>query len=157
SCAARLASRPRSRLERHRACNARSGITRCRIAGARISAPAQALSTAQKRASPARPRRRVTRREMIDEEEIDSVVRAVASAPPLEPRAPANSLLGMQIGNYHITRLLGEGGMGAVYLGEHPLIGKKVAVKVLHQGMAMDHEVAARFFTEARAVNDIHH
>ena len=40
------------------------------------------------------------------------------------------SLIGKSIGNYQIKAKLGEGGMGAVYLGEHPLIGKRVAVKL---------------------------
>ena len=41
------------------------------------------------------------------------------------------SMIGTRIGNYEIKEKLGEGGMGAVYIGEHPLIGKRVAVKVL--------------------------
>jgi eukaryotic-like serine/threonine-protein kinase len=69
----------------------------------------------------------------------------------------ATSLVGKKIGNYNITRQLGEGGMGAVYLGEHPLIGKKVAVKVLHDELAVKADIVQRFFTEAKAVNDIHH
>jgi len=40
-----------------------------------------------------------------------------------------NSLVGTQIGNYQIKELIGQGGMGSVYLGEHPRIGRKVAVK----------------------------
>jgi len=67
------------------------------------------------------------------------------------------TLVGKKIGNYNITRQLGEGGMGAVYLGEHPLIGKKVAVKVLHDDLATKQDIVQRFFTEAKAVNDIHH
>jgi len=63
----------------------------------------------------------------------------------------ATSLVGKQIGNYKITKLLGEGGMGAVYLGEHPLIGKKVAVKVLHDELAVKEDIVSRFFTEALA------
>ncbi len=69
----------------------------------------------------------------------------------------ASSLVGKKIGNYNITRQLGEGGMGAVFLGEHPLIGKRVAVKVLHDDLAQKQDIVSRFFTEAKAVNDIHH
>ena len=45
--------------------------------------------------------------------------------------------------------------MGAVYLAEHPLIGKKVALKVIHRELAGNREVVQRFFQEARAVNQI--
>ncbi len=67
------------------------------------------------------------------------------------------SLEGRSIGNYVVKAKLGEGGMGAVYLGEHPLIGKKVAIKVLREELASNEDVVRRFFNEARAVNDIHH
>ena len=67
------------------------------------------------------------------------------------------SLEGRSIGNYVVKAMLGEGGMGAVYLGEHPLIGKKVAIKVLKEELASNEDVVRRFFNEARAVNDIHH
>ena len=66
-------------------------------------------------------------------------------------------LIGQTIGNYRVTQKLGEGGMGSVYLAEHPHIGKKVALKVLHAEFASNQEVVARFFNEARAVNDIGH
>src|SRR5690348_12138117 len=45
--------------------------------------------------------------------------------------------------------------MGAVYLAEHPLIGKKVALKVIHRELANNREVVQRFFQEARAVAKI--
>ncbi|HEX7702205.1 MAG TPA: serine/threonine-protein kinase, partial [Kofleriaceae bacterium] len=45
--------------------------------------------------------------------------------------------------------------MGAVYLAEHPLIGKKVALKVIHRELASNREVVQRFFQEAKAVNKI--
>ena len=45
--------------------------------------------------------------------------------------------------------------MGAVYLAEHPLIGKKVALKVIHKELATNREVVQRFFQEAKAVNKI--
>ncbi len=67
------------------------------------------------------------------------------------------SLIGATIGNYRVVAKLGEGGMGAVYLAEHPLIGKKVALKVLHEEYSANDEVVSRFFNEAKAVNDIGH
>ncbi|HMG23637.1 MAG TPA: protein kinase, partial [Kofleriaceae bacterium] len=66
-------------------------------------------------------------------------------------------LIGQTIGNYLVTQKLGEGGMGSVYLAEHPSIGKKVALKVLHSEFSTNQEVTARFFHEAKAVNDIGH
>src|SRR5690348_1907347 len=47
--------------------------------------------------------------------------------------------------------------MGAVYLAEHPLIGKKVALKVIHRELAGNKEVIQRFFQEAKAVTRINH
>src|ERR1700677_5284214 len=66
-------------------------------------------------------------------------------------------LIGQTVGNYLVTQKLGEGGMGSVYLAEHPTIGKKVALKVLHSEFSSNPEVAERFFTEAKAVNAIGH
>ncbi len=71
--------------------------------------------------------------------------------------AQTDTLLGRQFGNYVVRQKLGEGGMGSVYLAEHPAIGKKVALKILHAEFAANHDVATRFFNEAKAVNDIQH
>jgi eukaryotic-like serine/threonine-protein kinase len=62
---------------------------------------------------------------------------------------------GQFIGNYRVLSKLGTGGMGAVYLAEHPLIGKRVALKVIHKELAGNREVISRFFNEARSVNRI--
>jgi serine/threonine protein kinase len=76
------------------------------------------------------------------------------------PGAPGHApdpLIGQTIGNYLVRQKLGEGGMGSVYLAEHPHIGKKVALKVLHAEFASNQDVVSRFFNEAKAVNDIGH
>ena len=66
-------------------------------------------------------------------------------------------MLGTTIGNYKITAEIGHGGMGVVYLAEHPAIGRKAAVKVLHARLAAEPTVVSRFFHEARASNAIRH
>ena len=61
------------------------------------------------------------------------------------------------VGEYQVTGLLGEGGMGVVYAGIHPLIGKDVAIKVLSPSLTPTAEIVGRFVQEARAVNQIGH
>lgn len=58
---------------------------------------------------------------------------------------------------YRIVRKIGGGGMGAVYAAEHLLLGKLVAVKVLHAQYAYDDEVVGRFFREAKAAAMLSH
>jgi serine/threonine protein kinase len=70
---------------------------------------------------------------------------------------PDDELLGRNVGSYRVSRLLGKGGMGAVYMAEHPVIGSRVAIKFLHPQYATDKKIVDRFFNEARAVNVIGH
>jgi serine/threonine-protein kinase len=58
-------------------------------------------------------------------------------------------------GKYRIVRLLGEGGMGAVYEGENVRIHRKVAIKVLHAAVAAKADVVQRFEREAQAAGRI--
>ena len=64
---------------------------------------------------------------------------------------------GTQVGDYVIERFIGAGAMGEVYAGKHPVIGKRVAIKVLRHELAASAEAAERFTREARAVNQIEH
>src|SRR5258706_16310778 len=64
---------------------------------------------------------------------------------------------GSMVGEYEIEGLLGEGGMGRVYAAVHPLIGKRVAVKVLLPELSKNREAVERFVQEARSVNQIGH
>ncbi|HKE14416.1 MAG TPA: serine/threonine-protein kinase [Kofleriaceae bacterium] len=67
------------------------------------------------------------------------------------------SRIGTSVGNYHLNDILGRGGMGTVYSGEHVYIGKRVAVKVLHPRFAKYEDAVKRFLREARAASSINH
>jgi len=58
-------------------------------------------------------------------------------------------------GKYRIVRLIGEGGMGAVYEGENVRINRRVAIKVLHAAFTGNAEVMQRFEREAQAAGRI--
>src|SRR5688572_29125291 len=58
-------------------------------------------------------------------------------------------------GKYRIVRLIGEGGMGAVYEGENIRISRRVAIKVLHAAFTENGEVVSRFEREAQAAGRI--
>jgi eukaryotic-like serine/threonine-protein kinase len=66
-------------------------------------------------------------------------------------------MIGESIGSYRIVAKLGEGGMGAVYLGEHRRIARRVAIKVLLPELSHNQQVVDRFFNEARATSLIRH
>ncbi len=66
-------------------------------------------------------------------------------------------MLTTKLGSYEITRELGQGGMGKVYLARHTLLGKQAAVKVLLPKLSGNAEVVERFFNEARAATMIEH
>jgi eukaryotic-like serine/threonine-protein kinase len=73
---------------------------------------------------------------------------------PNNPAALVGTILS---GRYLLERVLGEGGMGAVYQAEHTHMRKRLAVKVLHPEMSRMPEVVARFEREAMAAAHIDH
>ncbi|MBI4511854.1 MAG: serine/threonine protein kinase [Deltaproteobacteria bacterium] len=75
---------------------------------------------------------------------------------PVAVRADALSP-GVRVGDYVVEKKLGQGGMGEVHGATHPLIGKRVAIKVLKHALSACPEMVQRFVQEARAVNRIGH
>ncbi|HXJ22876.1 MAG TPA: serine/threonine-protein kinase [Polyangia bacterium] len=67
---------------------------------------------------------------------------------------PAGTVLD---GNYRLTRLLGQGGMAAVYEAHHTGAGKRVAVKIMHRGLMVYPELRARFQREAKITSELTH
>ncbi len=95
---------------------------------------------------------------------ISPTSHTVIADPPLaamggeKPAAESgDTFLGKTVGNFRLTRRLGVGAMGAVYEGVHPLVGIRVAVKILSGSTALDRDLVERFFAEARALNQIAH
>ncbi len=81
----------------------------------------------------------------------------VSGLPPERRSRVADAVIGETLGSYRITRAIGEGGMGTVYLAEHTLIGRQAAIKVLRPELCHRAELISRFFNEARAAGAVQH
>ncbi len=76
----------------------------------------------------------------------------------LRAKGPLADLIGQVVADrYHIIKKLGEGGMGAVYLGEHVKMGRKSAIKVMTQAMSNDPDAVSRFNREASNASRLSH
>jgi tRNA A-37 threonylcarbamoyl transferase component Bud32 len=78
----------------------------------------------------------------------------IVKAPPIEDVVQPGDVLD---GRYKLVRVIGEGGMGTVFLAEHVLIKRRVAIKILHSDLARDADVVERFMNEARAAGTLGH
>ncbi|HUS30123.1 MAG TPA: serine/threonine-protein kinase [Kofleriaceae bacterium] len=64
---------------------------------------------------------------------------------------------GQVINNYVVGPLLGVGGIAAVYSARHLKLGREIAMKILHQRWAKDHELSSRFVREGKATAAVGH
>jgi putative nucleotidyltransferase with HDIG domain len=76
--------------------------------------------------------------------------------PPPNPSESADAI-GLTIDDYVVQSRIGFGGMGVVFEAIHPVIGKRVAIKVLKPDIAHDPAIATQLVSEARTVNAIGH
>lgn len=81
---------------------------------------------------------------------------------PATPRLPGDATIGLpMLGRYEITKELGKGSMGVVYLGRDPKIGRMVAIKTLALGQEFEGDglidARARFFREAETAGRLQH
>jgi eukaryotic-like serine/threonine-protein kinase len=73
------------------------------------------------------------------------------------PDDGVDPLIGQTIANYRVLARIGQGGMGAVYLAQHSVLGRHAAIKVLLPEFSHNRELVARFLNEARATAQLRH
>jgi eukaryotic-like serine/threonine-protein kinase len=88
-------------------------------------------------------------------EEANTRLLAAAVLPP-DVAAARSNLVGTRLGPYHLTALVGGGGMGVVYEATRDVDGKRVAVKVLH-GAEDDPDVERQVIAERRILAGLEH
>jgi serine/threonine protein kinase len=74
-----------------------------------------------------------------------------------DPPPNSDPRVGVVLGRHVLVRLLGEGGMGAVYEARHQDLGRLAAVKVLHERYARSSDVRLRFVREGQAAARVRH
>jgi uncharacterized RDD family membrane protein YckC len=79
--------------------------------------------------------------------------------PPLDPEAlPADDpLIGQRVDHFEVRGLLGQGGMGTVYLAHDLSLERPVAIKVLRRELASNRDLIGRLLLEARAQARLQH
>ena len=75
----------------------------------------------------------------------------------MDPLAPDRDLTGTKIGKYTVADEVGFGGMSVVYRARDDVLGREVALKVLHPHLAKREDARRRFEREARAVAKLRH
>jgi serine/threonine protein kinase len=88
---------------------------------------------------------------------MDQVPPPAEEEDPGSPAAARRRLHQVIDGRYRIDRLIGLGGMGAVYEAEHVAIRRKVALKVLHRDLSRKQDLVMRFRREAQAASRVGH
>jgi response regulator RpfG family c-di-GMP phosphodiesterase/serine/threonine protein kinase len=87
----------------------------------------------------------------------DALVQEDLLTPYQVDRVLAGTIYGLVLGNYHVRQRLGAGGCGVVFLAEHSLMKRRVAVKVSKIDDDCPPGLRQRFYAEARVLAELHH
>ncbi len=74
-----------------------------------------------------------------------------------DPGAPAPLVSGTRIGRYVVSKCIGAGAMGVVYIARDPDLGRSVAIKLLRAELSVSPEGRARLLREAQAMAQLSH
>jgi len=96
---------------------------------------------------------------LVDGGDLDAqdAVKAAEEARALEASLAPDLLGESRLGEFRLVREIGRGGMGIVYEAEQEPLGRRVALKVLPAGAALDERLSIRFLKEARAAARLDH
>ncbi len=78
---------------------------------------------------------------------------------PIDPHVtdPTDSFVGRTLGEFVLREKIGEGGFGAVYRAEQPLLEREAVVKMLHRRKASERTTVQRFLREAQVASKLDH
>jgi response regulator RpfG family c-di-GMP phosphodiesterase/tRNA A-37 threonylcarbamoyl transferase component Bud32 len=85
------------------------------------------------------------------------LVQAELLTPYQLDRIMAGTVHGLILGNYKVRERLGAGSMGVVFLAEHYLMKRRVAIKVLPVDESCEQLLLDRFYSEILVLADLHH
>jgi eukaryotic-like serine/threonine-protein kinase len=89
---------------------------------------------------------------------MDHVTQASSTpSPPADPVPASGDWSGKTLGDFHLLRRLGQGGMGQVYLAEQVSLKRKVAIKTMRTDLAVSAVSLQRFKAEAEAIARVSH
>src|SRR5262245_47608028 len=94
---------------------------------------------------------------MTPEALANALLQAGLLTPYQADRILAGSTHGMVLGNYRVMERLGAGSMGVVFMAEHMLLKRRVAIKVLPVDEHLPPAILERFYGEMRVLADLHH
>lgn len=101
-----------------------------------------------------------TGQELIDALEkalrVEQLAEVKPAAPPPQTRAP-DDLIGLQLDEYRLEILLGQGGMARVYRGMDVHLNRQVAIKVIDTPFRAEADYIMRFEREAKAIAQLEH
>ncbi len=96
-------------------------------------------------------------REPRAQQSVSSTIDTSSTLASIRPPTLTDPVIGANVSGYVVKSRLGVGGMGIVYEGQHEVIGKRAAIKVLRPEYAENPEQLQRLVSEARAVNQVGH
>jgi formylglycine-generating enzyme required for sulfatase activity/DNA-binding NarL/FixJ family response regulator len=84
-------------------------------------------------------------------------VQTPAAVPAAAPSGPPDPLIGVQLGDYRVQQLIGEGKWGRVYLALQLSVNRRVGLKILNPAHSEDDGARAQFLADARAKAAVQH